>query len=122
MLKDDLYRLEDLKHEEGSITAIVKLNPDHAIFQGHYPGLPVLPGACMIQMIKEVFEAALTQKLLLTLSQQLKFLQMVDPGKDSALNLSLTYQVEEGGFWKVSGTLSNAGAVALKFQGSFRKY
>lgn len=122
MLKDDLYRAEELLHEAGAVNALIILNPDQAIFQGHYPGLPVLPAACMIQIVKEILETVLAQKLILALSPQLKFLRMVDPGKDANLNISLTYQLLEDGFWKISGALSNAGSVALKFQASFRKY
>lgn len=122
MLRDNLYRVIELAHNDGSVNAVVTLDPEHDIFKGHYPGLPVLPGACMIQIIKETLEAVLAQKLLLAHSPQLKFLQMVDPRRDNAVSLSMAYEQSDGDFWKVSGALSHAGAAVLRFQWNFRKF
>ena len=63
MLRNDLYTT-DLVTENNSVLQVsVKLNAHHPIFKGHFPGQPVLPGVCMLEMIQEIMEEQLRQKL-----------------------------------------------------------
>ncbi|MGN1248330.1 MAG: hypothetical protein ACI4UO_07050 [Paludibacteraceae bacterium] len=47
----------DITSEEGMFR--VALNADCEVYQGHFPGEPVCPGVCNIQMIKECAEIVL---------------------------------------------------------------
>ena len=51
MLMNDFYTISDLQTEEFSISCKATFNKDHDIFNGHFPGQPVVPGVCMMQMI-----------------------------------------------------------------------
>ena len=37
-----------------SFNSVIELNPEHEIYKGHFPKIPVAPGACLIQAIKEI--------------------------------------------------------------------
>ena len=39
---------------ENKFTAIVELNPEHKIYKGHFPEIPVAPGVTLIQMLQEI--------------------------------------------------------------------
>ena len=55
MLLGDFFEISDINNaENGSIEALIKINKDHAIFNGHFPEFPIVPGVCMIQMVKEI--------------------------------------------------------------------
>ena len=56
MLKDSLYRILNISGENNAIEAIIELDEHHDIFKGHFPGQPVLPGVCMLQITKEILE------------------------------------------------------------------
>lgn len=54
MLLNELYTIQSLKDTPDGILTTVLLHADHAIFRGHFPGQPVLPGVCMMEMIAEI--------------------------------------------------------------------
>jgi 3-hydroxymyristoyl/3-hydroxydecanoyl-(acyl carrier protein) dehydratase len=45
-----LYIIEENKTD----MVRIKLNPNHEIFSGHFPDNPILPGVCVLQMVKEI--------------------------------------------------------------------
>ncbi|MCJ8210563.1 hypothetical protein MUY27_12665 [Mucilaginibacter sp. RS28] len=119
MLKDSLYTVNALKHADQQIEAMLVLHPGHAIFKGHYPTQPVLPGACMLQMIKEVLEQALDRQLQLIKAGQIKFLNMIDPEKNAEVGMLIKY-IPEDNLLKVTATLTTADGAACKLQGMFQ--
>lgn len=121
MLKGDLYTLKDFTSADGIATATLVLNATHSIFQGHYPGQPVLPGACILQIVKETLSSAIESELMLVIANNLKFLSMIDPGSMPALAFKLIYQEVDEQFIKVNTSLHFKERVCFKFQGSFRK-
>ncbi len=102
--KSDFFALESMIHDEAGITALLHINPAHPIFKGHFPGQPVVPGVCMLQLIKEVAETALGRALFLKRVEQVKYLQVLVPAyqKDIMLRmewkpgLAFTASLEEG--------------------------
>ncbi len=56
---DALFKISKLEHSDGIISAMLDINKDCDIFKGHFPGHPVVPGACMLQIVKDVLEEAL---------------------------------------------------------------
>jgi 3-hydroxyacyl-[acyl-carrier-protein] dehydratase len=119
MLKNDLYTIHDYHGTEDSATASLLLRPDHPLFAGHFPGRPVLPGACMLQMIKEIMETTLNLSLQLTHSPAIKFLSPVIPADNPALKAELSWQVE-GGLIRVQATLATGTTPCFRFAGTFR--
>jgi 3-hydroxyacyl-[acyl-carrier-protein] dehydratase len=54
-----LYRVEE---KENDIVKVL-LNPEHEIFVGHFPNNPILPGVCIVQMIKEIQHQLVISKI-----------------------------------------------------------
>ena len=55
-LNGDFYRIESRLEDRtlGQSGFNVILNPDHLIYKAHFPGQPVTPGVCILQMIREL--------------------------------------------------------------------
>ena len=52
-LLPNFYKVTHSEHiNETDWVVQVMLNPQHAIYNGHFPQQPVVPGVCMLQMIK----------------------------------------------------------------------
>ena len=81
MLKDSLYKIITLNQVDGTIEAVLEIDKANKIFEGHFPGQPILPGACMLQMVKEILEFALNLNIRLKKAGQMKFIAMIDPTK-----------------------------------------
>jgi 3-hydroxyacyl-[acyl-carrier-protein] dehydratase len=118
---NDLFGIGKIAHDDGVISATLNINPDSEILKGHFPGHPVVPGACMLQIVKEVLEDALGNTVRLKKADQLKFMMMIDPTSTLAVQLDISYQYTDGDVIGVTAKLSNPDAVYFKFLGSFVK-
>ena len=101
------------------LKTVITLNPTHDIFKGHFPGQPVVPGVCMMQMVKEVLENYADKKLRLVKADNVKFLSFIDPGQQGEVGLEIKI-IEVDGQIKADAQLVNEGIVFLKFKGLFK--
>ncbi|MEC3877480.1 3-hydroxyacyl-ACP dehydratase [Chryseobacterium salviniae] len=117
----DFYSLESSeKTESGSFTAHILLNKDHDIFKGHFPGNPVTPGVCMMQIVKELSEKFTGQNLFLKSASNVKFMAIINPFETPELNLQL-YINESEEEVKVKNTTSFGETIALKMSVTYKK-
>jgi len=119
MLIEGLYKITANEKTAEGISATVLLNKDHAIFKGHFPGNPVMPGVCMIQIIKELTEETIGKNLFLAVSSNIKFMAIINPEKNPELKLAIDI-TEENGEVKVKNTTSFDETVALKLSATFK--
>ena len=79
MLRDDIYSVTECGKNTGFAVYHISLNPCHAIFKAHFPGEPVTPGVCLIQMGRELAEDFIGRQMILKLLKNVKFLSVVSP-------------------------------------------
>lgn len=116
---DGLYTVESIVPEEGHVVADVRLNPEHAIFAGHFPGNPVVPGVCSIQMIKDTVALGMSRKVLLVDAPSIKFVAGIDPRESPLVRITAECDPAVEGRIAVRATVTNAGKTFVKFQGAF---
>ncbi len=119
MLIQGLYKITAVENTSSEISADIHLNKDHEIFKGHFPGNPVMPGVCMIQIIKELTEKVLEKNLFLSVSSNIKFMAIINPEINPDLNIKIDY-FEEDGIVKVKNVSSFEETVALKLNATFK--
>ena len=117
---DDIFGIDALTHTDGVIKADLSINPGSSIFKGHFPGQPVVPGACMLQIVKEVLESALGYAVQLKKAGNLKFIGMIDPVATTSVQLELGYKIEEA-LINIAGKLSDGDRVCFKMSATFIK-
>ncbi len=115
---DEIFNINSLAHGNGVISAALTINADSSIFNGHFPGQPVVPGAYMLDIVRQVLEKALGRDLRLAKASQLKFVGMINPLETSEVLLEVGYKDLEGKI-VVSGKLMDGDRVCLKFQGMY---
>jgi 3-hydroxyacyl-[acyl-carrier-protein] dehydratase len=119
MLKDSFFQIKTWQTADNSIKAMVEIDPAHPIFEGHFPGQPVVPGVCMMQMVKEITEQHLGKVTNLVKADQIKFLTILIPGESGQLLMDLKLNPREDGATGVDAQLQNDTAVFFKFKGLF---
>lgn len=117
----DFYTLQSYeKADNGSFTANILLNKNHDIFKGHFPGNPVTPGVCMMQIIKELTEEFIGRKLFLKTASNVKFMAIINPFETPELKMILDITENETEV-KVKNTTSFGETIALKMSVNYTK-
>jgi 3-hydroxyacyl-[acyl-carrier-protein] dehydratase len=115
LLLNNLYTIQSVTDLEKSIQASVLLRADHAIFKGHFPGQPVLPGVCMLEMISEITGTCLKSGFRVKSAPLIKFLYMIDPEKDPLIHFEIKYDLSPDET-SVQGRIFSDSRVFMKFQ------
>jgi 3-hydroxyacyl-[acyl-carrier-protein] dehydratase len=116
MLVNDLFIIDDWQPGDGLVKAILRINWGHPIFEGHFPGRPVVPGACLLQIVKELVSLALGDEIRLIRADQIKFISMIGPDEDETVWMNLTWNER----LQVTAEGTHAGDVCFRFKGSFQ--
>ena len=119
ILLNDFFTINDKVSSETEIWAELFINADHKIFEGHFPGHPVVPGVCMMQMVKEIIEKVIGEKTNLVRAGEMKFLAIIDPKENNIIQTTLKYNIEENGNMAVSATFFKESLIHFKFKGLF---
>lgn len=74
----------------------VSISPDHQVYEGHFPGKQVAPGAALTQMVlDEVIRLTKGEKKV-TEFRQIKFLSVIDPTQTNELELEYNFRERNG--------------------------
>jgi 3-hydroxyacyl-[acyl-carrier-protein] dehydratase len=115
LLLNDLYTIQSLSESQNEIQATVLLRADHPIFKGHFPGQPVLPGVCMMEMISEITGHYMRKQFRISAGPMIKFLRMIDPSKNPLISIEIKYQTTYSDTI-TNGKLFAGSAIFMKFQ------
>lgn len=115
---NELFNVDKLEHTGNLIKAELSINANSPILKGHFPGQPVVPGASMLQLVKEVLESALGQSVQIQKATNLKFIAMIDPVKTASVQLEMSYKFIEDDI-TITGKLSDSDRTYFKFQTAF---
>ena len=118
MVIKDFYSIEDWVNTNGRIDAQLKLNPNHEVYEGHFPGQPVVPGVIQLQIIKELMEKTGEQKLLLSKMAFAKYLKMIIPELSPILSIQIDFSKNKGGF-QFSAVIKDVQSIFTKVKGTF---
>lgn len=91
MLKDYLYTLESVS----DTLARIRLLPDSPIYAAHFKGMPVTPGACIIQMACELVGESLGQRLDVEEASDIRFVHPVLPSEITELEFQFARPLPE---------------------------
>ncbi len=128
MLLNDFFIIDDWQSGNGLTRAILRVNWRHPIFEGHFPGRPVVPGACLLQLVKELVSMAIGSEVRLLRADQLKFVSMIGPDLDETVWMNLAWDeahrragspLPPAG-WQVTAEGTHAGEICFRFKGSFQ--
>lgn len=121
ILKDNFYQINSLSFAENNLEASIRIDPNHAIFDGHFPGNPVTPGVIQLEMVKELLGTHFNQKIQLKQLITSKFLAVLNPQNSVEATFKMSVIEQEDHSLRVSGQLSSNEVVCLKFSGIYSK-
>jgi 3-hydroxyacyl-[acyl-carrier-protein] dehydratase len=105
-LRDSLYTIVSESKGEGRHDFNIKLDPEHFIYKAHFPGEPITPGVCIMQIAKELLEEAVAESLTLSCVKNIKFLRIISPNEVTEVCYSLAKISREDDQVKVQVTVT----------------
>jgi len=122
MLLKDFYKVISLENTAGNnYLAVILINEEHEVFKGHFPGNPVMPGVCMMQVIKELTEQITASSLFMQSLSNVKFMALINPFNTPELRLELDISMTDTDLVKVKNVTYFNDTVALKLSSVYRK-
>jgi 3-hydroxyacyl-[acyl-carrier-protein] dehydratase len=98
ILLNDFYTIVNRDASDSTVRAKIFINRTHKIFEGHFPGLPIVRGVCMMLIIREIMEVATEKSLMITGADNMKFLSVINPDQNPEVDVSITYSEDSGTF------------------------
>jgi 3-hydroxyacyl-[acyl-carrier-protein] dehydratase len=121
MLLNNLYttRLMEIAPDGSAVRSEVTLNSSHPIFEGHFPGNPILPGVCTVQIIKELLELSIRKPLKMVRAGSIKYLGFVNPAEMPLLEFRFQLNHADDGTISCSAVVSAHDKAVCSFKGTF---
>lgn len=79
VLRNELYTILITATFGAGFGYDIRLQPAHFIYKAHFPGEPITPGVCVIQIARELLEDHLGRPLSLQAVKNVKFLNVISP-------------------------------------------
>lgn len=105
---------------EDYIEAEISINPNHSIFEGHFPGIPILPGVCQVEMIKRILSEFIGKEFILGSAKNIKFLSMLNPTQTEKITASIKIKKVDAGL-NVNAELYDNQTKFLKLSAEYRE-
>jgi 3-hydroxyacyl-[acyl-carrier-protein] dehydratase len=122
MLLKDFYKVVSLENTaENKHLVLIHVNAEHEVFKGHFPGNPIMPGVCMMQIIKELVEQISGTSLFMQSLSNVKFMALINPFNTPELRLELDISTSDTDLVKVKNVTYFNDTVALKLGSVYRK-
>lgn len=99
--------------EEGRVHCSASLLPlmDSKVLAAHFPGKPIVPGACIVAAVSELVCRTLAKKLQISLVKNIKFMSLIEPKEGEPIVFEIDIERETK---KVKAVVSYCDAVSCK--------
>ena len=94
MLEHSFYKVDNTERTEDSLVIGVLLNPLHDIYKAHFPGNPITPGVCLLQMAMELLNSNFKRNLRLIEAKNIKYLKVINPLENPEIEFNIRYKLE----------------------------
>lgn len=101
-----------------SFNCAIRLNAKHPVYKGHFEQVPIAPGVCLTQIVKEILMDKFQKELVMIQGDNIKFLAMVNPNETPDLSIAFTVKTTENGL-DASAVYSHNNTSYVKFKGKF---
>ena len=116
MSLNKFYTIHDTQGSDNKLSCRIEFNADHDIFKGHFPGHPVVPGVCMIEIVKELLQRTTGKDLTLRQAGNVKFLRLIVP--DSQPLVDMNWKDTETGY-HVNVVFKEGEATLFRMDGTY---
>lgn len=111
---DQLFIEKETFVTDEGFTAVVQSNPDHPVYQSHFPGNPITPGACLLKTAGTLLQRNIGRPLFLKSSKNIKYLSILIPEAGKEVKFSFSHVVESETECKAQVVIADENVVYTK--------
>ena len=115
MLIENYYKVNDIIAGTEKTLFIISLNPDCEVYEGHFPGIPISPGACNIQMIKECAESIAGKHLFMNNLQHCRLTTLITPLVYPQVEVTI-FMEKKADVYKLKATIGKGEEIYLELK------
>ncbi len=119
MSLQSLYTISEFNVKGNEFSAIITFDPSHEIFSGHFPEQPIVPGVCLIHIIKDIAIRIAEHEVVLSNGNNIKFLNVIDPRKHANVHIKGSFSFNESRSLSINANIFNDDVIFFKFKGLF---
>ena len=116
---EGLYDIKLIEQQSSKYTYQIKVNVHHEIFEGHFPGQPVLPGVAMLYLTRTIQEQIKNTAVHFSEASQIKFLNLVDPRVNSEFEYIHEIVIKPNGEEMVKADLKHGDITFFKINAKY---
>ena len=116
---DHLFIMKSIEDSENGFTARLCCNPAHPVYQAHFPGNPITPGACLLQIAGELMQRKTGRTLYMKSSKNVKYLNVLVPAEDKEVRFVFSNLAESETECKVQVVITDEAQVYTKMSLTF---
>ncbi len=90
ILKNQLYQIEHSQESDGKKQFTISLLKECPIYRAHFPGQPITPGVCIVQIAQELLGQVVGQTLEISEVKNVKFLHVLSPIDNPVVDIVFT--------------------------------
>lgn len=114
-LLNNLFRITYSERLDASAARCsIELCPDSPIYRAHFPGMPVTPGVCIVQMAVELLAHATGHRLQLQAIKNAKFIAVMSPNDTTAIDCRITVASSTDTTITAQAVMANGGTTYAK--------
>ncbi len=90
ILKNQLYQIEHSQESDGKKQFTISLLKECPIYRAHFPGQPITPGVCIVQIAQELLGQVVGHTLEISEVENVKFLHVLSPIDNPVVDIVFT--------------------------------
>lgn len=94
----DFFLISSIQIDNDTASVSGAFNETHPVFLGHFPKLPIVPGACLIETTSELFSQIIGKKVSVFRAKNVKFLQVIYPNRQDEVTFSFVWEESDGNY------------------------
>jgi len=116
LFENKYYKILDAKVDGLDAVYRIALLPDCDVYRGHFPGNPVSPGVCNIEIIKECAMLLTGKRLLIGTIKQCRLTAVASPALCPEVDVILSLLPTDKGF-TVTARIADAERTYMEYKG-----
>ena len=120
ILRDNLFTIVSQQEQDASVVFRVQLHPEWPIYKAHFPGHPITPGVCIVQMVQELLQVHMNRDLRLSEAKNIKYVSIVSPEEMTELTITFSkIEQQPDGRFKVQAQVASGEILCTKLSATF---